>query len=145
MSHDKIRAAARKRMAETALRSYSMDFTAADPARIRNFLEAKKAPADYSLPTGLKTATPVGCVVSTWQGNPVSMICFKSGRPLPPGAASDLWLFVTERKTVANGPRPGDPIFARVNKATTASWSDDTETYLLTTVGNEAFLRQYLR
>jgi hypothetical protein len=135
----------RKRMTETALRSYTMDLTAADPVRIREFLRQKRAPAEYALPDGLKTASVAGCVVSSWQGHPVSMICFKSGRSLPPGDESDLWFFVIERKSVANAPPPGPPVVARVNKAVTASWSDDQNNYLLAAVGDEAFLGKYLQ
>jgi hypothetical protein len=138
-------AAYRKRMTESALRSYSMDLLSTDPAAIRRFLREKKAPADYSLPAGLNMAAVVGCVVTTWQSNPVSMICFKSGRPLPPGDQSDVWLFVVDRTRIANAPAPGAPLFARVNKATTATWSDADKTYLLAAVGDEAFLRKYLQ
>lgn len=137
----------RKRMTETALRSYYMELISRDPAAIRAFLKSKNAPADYSLPSGLRTASVVGCVASKWHGNPVSMICFKSGRPLPAGDQSDLWLFVTDRKTIANPPSEERraPVFARVNKATTASWSGDGKIYLLAAVGDEAFLRKYIQ
>jgi hypothetical protein len=138
-------AAYRKRMTETALRSYSMDSTATNLAVIRDFLRQKKAPADYSLPARLQAATVAGCLVSSWQGSPVSMICFKSGRPLPPGDQSDVWLFVAERKAVTDAPPAGSAVFARVNKATTASWSDDKNSYLLAAVGDEAFLSKYLQ
>jgi hypothetical protein len=134
----------RKRMTESALRAYSMDFTAQDIAQVRDFLQDRNAPSDFSLPAGLKTAEVSGCVVFTWQGGPVSMICFKSGRPLPRGDQSDLWFFVTDRKTLANPPPAGSPVLARVNKATTASWTEDGKTYLLAAVGDEAFLRKYL-
>jgi hypothetical protein len=73
------------------------------------------------------------------------MICFKSGRPLPAGDQSDLWLFVSERKAVPKAPAPGAPVFARVNKASTVSWSDVNKNYLLAAVGDEAFLRKYLQ
>ena len=135
----------RKRMTEFALRSYSMDLKATDPAVIRNFLKERNAPADYALPAGLSTTAVSGCAVSTWQGSPVSLICFKSGRPLPPGNQSDLWLFVTDLKSVPNAPPPGAPVFARVNKAATASWSDGARIYLLAAVGDEAMLRKYLQ
>jgi len=135
----------RKRMTETALRRYSMDLTTPDMALILRHLQQKNAPADFSLPAGLKTAAAAGCVVSSWQGAPVSMICFKSGRLLPPGDQSDLWLFVAERKAVANAPPAGATVFARVNKAATATWSDDHKIYLLAAVGDEAFLRKYLQ
>jgi hypothetical protein len=138
-------AAYRKRMTETALRSYSMDLTETDPVKIRHFLKQTNAPADYTLPAALKTAAVVGCVVKKWQGSPVSMICFKSGRPLPPGEQSDVWLFVIDSQSVSHAPPPGAPVLARVNKAETASWSDDHHTYLLAAVGDEAFLRKYLQ
>ncbi|HEY3913233.1 MAG TPA: hypothetical protein VGN61_02005 [Verrucomicrobiae bacterium] len=136
----------RKRMTETALRSYYMEFPSTNQTEIRNFLKSKEAPADYSLPSGLKTVTAVGCVVSQWQGKPVSMICFKSGRPLNPGDISDVWFFVIDNKFVANAPaqEKNAPLFARVNKATTATWSSGGKVYLLAAVGDEEFLRKYL-
>lgn len=135
----------RKRMTESALRSYSMDLLATDPVQIRHFLEMRKAPADYSLPAGLKSAAAAGCVVTHWQGHPVSLICFKSGRPLPPGDLSDLWLFVTDRRNVPEAPASDVPVLARVNKATTAAWSAGDKTYLLAAVSDETFLRKYLQ
>jgi hypothetical protein len=138
-------AAYRKRMTETGLRGYYMDLSTTDSSQVRHFLKAKNAPADYTLPAGLQRAELAGCVVLRWQGAPVSMICFKSGRDLPAGEKSDLWLFVTDRNAVPHAPSPGPPVFTRVNKAMTASWSDDKKNYLLAAVGNEAFLEKYLQ
>jgi hypothetical protein len=135
----------RKRMIKTALSPYSMDLIATNAAQILAFLKTSNAPDNYALSPGLKTAALVGCAVSSWQGNPVSMICFKTGRPMPPGDQSDLWLFVTSRKSVSSAPASSEPVFARVNKATTASWSDDHNTYVLAAVGDEALLRKYLQ
>ena len=132
-------------MTESALRGYNMELTQKDPDLIRHYFMEKNAPANYSLPAGLKSAAVAGCAVSSWQKNPVSMICFQSGRPLPPGDQSDLWLFVIDRKAVDNAPANAAPVFARVNKATTASWSDGEHSYLLAAVGDEAFLRKYLQ
>jgi hypothetical protein len=135
----------RKRMIKTAMGPYSMDLNATNAAQILAFLKTSNAPDNYALSSGLKTAALVGCAVSTWQGNPVSMICFKTGRPMAPGDQSDLWLFVASRKTVSNAPASSAPVFARVNKATTATWSDDHNTYVLAAVGDEVLLRKYLQ
>jgi hypothetical protein len=135
----------RKRMIKTALIPYSMDLNSTNAAQILAFLKTSNAPDNYALSPRLKTAALVGCAVSSWQGNPVSMICFKTGRPLPPGDQSDLWLFVASRKSVSSAPASSEPVFARVNKATTASWSDDHNTYVLAAVGDEALLRKYLQ
>ncbi|HEY3862682.1 MAG TPA: hypothetical protein VGO59_12425 [Verrucomicrobiae bacterium] len=137
-------AAYRKRMTETALRNYYMDLVSKDPAQVRGFLKAGGAPSDYSLPPGLNSADLAGCAISHWQGHRVSLICFKSGRPLPPGDQSDLWLFVIAKKDAPGAPPSGAPLLARVNKATTASWTEDGNAYLLAAVGDEEFLRNYL-
>ena len=138
-------AAYRNRMTESAVRNHYMDLTTGDPERIRAFLIRKEAPSEFSLPGGFKAASIVGCVVSSWQGSPVSIICFKTGRALPSGEQSDLWLFVIDRKSAAAAPPPREPVFARVNKTVTASWSDDKNTYLLASSGGEAMLRKYLQ
>jgi hypothetical protein len=140
-------AAYRKRMVEAALRGYFMDVTTTNQDRIQKYLVANHAPADYPPSGGLTNATLVGCAVSSWQGNPVSMICFYSGRPLPPGEQSDLWLFITGRQTLGDAFPPAPPAlpaFDRVNKAITASWSDGHNDYLLAAVGDDAFLKSYV-
>ncbi len=140
-------AAYRKRMVETALGGYYMDVTTTNHVRVQQALMASNAPADYALSEGLKNAPLVGCAVFTWQGHPVSMICFKTGRPLPPGVQSDLWLFITGRQTLGDAipaAPPAPPAFDRVNKAITASWSDGHNDYLLAAVGEDALLQSYV-
>jgi hypothetical protein len=138
-------AAYRKRMVEAALRGYAMDVTTTNQARVQEYLEANNSPAGYPVSPGLKSAKLAGCAVPSWQGNPVSMICFNSGRPLPPGEQSDVWLFVTSRQTLGKAELPANPVFDRVNKAMTASWSDAQNDYLLAAVGDQAFLQKYLQ
>jgi hypothetical protein len=134
------------RMAASALRSYYMDVETNDGGRIRSYLAGRNAPAEFVLPAGLQKLELTGCLVSTWQGRAVSMICLKTGRPLDPGMKSDVWLFVADRAAVANAPAPGAPaVFERINKAMTASWSDAKETYVLAAVDDEAALGRYLQ
>jgi hypothetical protein len=72
------------------------------------------------------------------------MICFRTGKPLPPGQSSDLWLFVVDRAAVKNAPPPGPPQIKPVNQLITAVWTQGDKVYLLGTEGNEQILRQYL-
>ena len=137
-----------KRMTEMALRNYYMDWLDKDPEKIRNHLKETNAPADYVLPPGLSKTAVVGGAAAKWQGNNVALICFKTGRPMAPGEQSDLWLFVIDRKVLPEAPpesAPSSAQFKRVNKATTANWSDADHTYLLAAVGDEAFLQKYLQ
>jgi hypothetical protein len=102
-------AAYRKRMTETALAQLLHGFDG-DRSRPDPQLPQGEPCASRLLPAaGLKTAAVVGCAVSSWQGSPVSMICFKSGRPLPPGDQSDLWLFVIEPQDRRRCPPPAAP------------------------------------
>ena len=134
----------RRRMISTALRSYGMDLQTEDPERVRDYLRQNRAIADYTLPDGLKSAKLTGCVATTWQGQPASMICFQTGKPLHPPQKSDLWLFVVNAKSAPGGPESATPIFENVHRVTAASWTENGKTYVLAIEGDEAALRGYL-
>ncbi len=133
------------RMAGIALRGYDMATETNDLQQIHSYLAQQQAPADYVLPAGLGKVAAAGCAVEKWQGTKVSMICFRTGKPLPPGAKSDLWLFVIDRASVKGAPAAGPPQFAKVNKLITATWTQGDKLYLLGTEGDdEQAVRQYL-
>ncbi len=133
------------RMVSTALRNYGMDLETNNLAEIRTFFARSNANASYVLPEALQqNAQPVGCVLTHWQNKSVAMICFKSGRPLPPGKVSDVWLFVISRDALPNAPASSSPSVAKVNVATAASWSSGDKTYVLAVDGDETLLRKFL-
>ncbi|MDE3065945.1 MAG: hypothetical protein KGJ60_00195 [Verrucomicrobiota bacterium] len=134
----------RSRMSGIALRGYAMDLTTNDPTQIRAYLARHGAPADYVLPAPLQKTTLTGCAIERWQGAAVSMICFRTARPLPPGQRSDLWLFVVERAAVKDAPVAAPPQLAGVNRLFTAAWTEGGKLYLLGTIGDERALRQFL-
>jgi len=103
----------RGRMARTAMQPYVMDLQSHDLPSINAFLAGRKAPTDYVLPAGVLKAQPLGCAALKWQGQPVSMICFRSGQPLPAGGQTDLWLFIVDQSSVRNGPGSRLPVVAR--------------------------------
>ena len=134
----------RNQMAGIALRGYGMDFTTNDPEQIRAYLAQNKSPSDYVLPAGLQHATTTGCAVEGWQNAKVSMICFRTGKPLPPNQSSDLWLFVVDRASLKDAPTIGQPRFIAVNRLITAVWAQGDKVYLLGTEGDESTIRKYL-
>lgn len=134
----------RGRMVRTALRLYGMDLETNSPAVIRAYLAEHHARADYQLPPRLAAAASAGCGVLKWQGNPVTMVCFKSGRPLKPTEKADLFLFVISRQAAPDSPAGSEPQLQQVNKLMTASWSAGDNVYLLAAPGDEAFLTQFL-
>jgi hypothetical protein len=137
-------AAYRSRMIRTAVRAYGMDLETNDVAQIRAYLAQHQAHADYALPRKLDPNSSVGCGVLSWQGRPVTMVCFRTGKPLAPGAKSDLFLFVIDQKDLANPPPLNTPAFATVSTLVTASWSEDGKVYMLA-ASEESDLRQRLQ
>jgi len=134
----------RARMVTFAIKSYSMDLETNDVTRIKAYLNQHGGDADYQLPERIATTSYTGCGVLSWQGHTVSMICFNSGRQLPPGQKTDLFLFVMTKDAVPNPPRESDLQIAQVSQHATASWSSGDKIYVLSTDGDEAFLRSLL-
>ena len=134
----------RTQMAATALRGYGMDLVTNDPAQIRSYLAENRAPADYVLPEPLQKAALAGCAIENWQGRKISMICFRTGRPLTGGQQSDMWLFVIDPTTVSGAPVASLPEFAKISRLNTAVWNQDGRLYLLGTTADAAVLRKFL-
>ena len=132
-------------MVSIALRGpYRMDLTTNDPEQIRAYFVQNQAPADYVLSAGLQKASVIGCAIEDWQTSKVSMICYRTGKPLARGQQSDLWLFVVDRTLLKDAPPPGPPRIASVNRLTTAVWSQGNKVYLLGTDGDARALQLYL-
>jgi hypothetical protein len=141
---DNTLASFQRDMVSQALRGYGMDLTTNDTASIRAFLTRKYAPANFTLPKPMEKAALAGCAVEAWQGAKVSLICFQTGKPLPPGTASDLWLFVVDRAAVKNPPNTSTPQFVKVSRLSTATWTSGDKLYLLGVAGDEQEIQKYL-
>lgn len=133
-----------KQMAGYALRGYAMDLLTTNGDQIRAFLKQHQSPADYILPPPLEQAARSGCSIEGWQNTRVSMICFRTGKPLPPGSQSDLWLFVVDRTAVEDIPAGSAPQISHVNRLLTATWVRDGKLYFLATEGSEQDLGRFL-
>ena len=142
--NDEAFAIYRSRMVSVALRGYVMDLVTSSPAQIQGYLARSQAPADYALPALLAKTAATGCAIESWQGAKVSMICFRTGKPLPQGEPSDLWLFVVDRAAVKGAPPVGSRQFVRVNKLMTVTWTQGDKLYVLGMEADEQTLRQYL-
>jgi uncharacterized membrane protein YbaN (DUF454 family) len=132
------------RMAGVALRGYAMDLKTNDVTPIRNFLAQNHAPSDFALPDSLQKISIAGCAVENWQNAKVSMICFRTGKPLPPGEQSDLWLFVVDGSAVKNAPADGSPQFSKISRLAVAVWVQGDKLYLLGAEGDEQMVRKLL-
>lgn len=130
-SQDVSFAAYRNRMVREVVKSYRMDLETNDLVQVQAYLAQHQSPADYVLPKNLEQTQTVGCGTLSWRGKPVSMVCFRTGKSLPPGAKSDLFLFVIDQKDVLNAPDEESPVFANVSTMITATWKAKGKIYLL--------------
>lgn len=134
----------RSRMEGQVLRNYTMTRETEDLNEIRTDLAQQQAPADFVLPGKLAQTALAGCGVLSWQDKRVSMICFRTGKPLPPGDKSDLFLFVVDRTALPDAPTTSTPEINPGTRLITATWTVGNKTYVLATEGDAEFIRQYL-
>jgi len=99
-------------------------------------------PVFYVLPARFDKVSYTGCAVLPWQGKPVSMVCFNSGKTSAT-KHPDLFLFVINRADVPRAPKSAKPQFAKLGALTVASWTKGDKTYLLAGAEDEASLRDY--
>ena len=114
----------RSRMVRSVLRQYQMDLETNNLAAIRQFLSGHQAPANFVLRNGLGQLPPIGAGLLSWQGQHVSMVCLDSR-----GKGTAI-LFVVDAASLKDPP-PNEPVFARVSKLMTASWTTEGRAYLL--------------
>jgi len=133
-----------KQMIDFASSPYGMALATNDLAQIHDYLAQNHGVADYTLPASLEKTAATGCAVKYWAGAQVSMICFRTGKPLPANQPGDLWLFVTDCGTVKNAPNSATPQFSQINNVATATWTQNGKLYLLGIEGDEQTLRKYL-
>jgi hypothetical protein len=127
----------RSRMVRATLREYRMDIETNNLAAIRQFLTARQAPADFELTPSLSNLQLVGGGVLSWHGHPVSMVCL-DGHQL-----GMLYLFIVPTEAIAGGA-PAEPTVEEVKTLATASWTRNSQTYLLASSASPEALQKLL-
>jgi hypothetical protein len=116
-----------------ALRVYRMDITTNDLVQVREFLRKTGAPSDIKLTAGLQAVPVKGGARLSWQGHPVSMVCFQLPRE------DILYMFIMDEKAIRRGDVPGEaPVLREVGGILTASWRRDGKVYLVAAADQEA-------
>jgi hypothetical protein len=119
--------------------NYRMSLETDEADRVRTFLANNQAPADYELPKSMAEQRLLGCATLSWDGHPVSLLCFRHR------SGADLWLFVRRQSELKGAPQSTDHVFGEINQVNTASWHQGGNLYLLATRGDPALLRDSLQ
>ena len=111
----------RSRMVKFVLKEYSMDRLTNDMTDLKNFLSSKGRPTQFVLPPELAKVPLKGGASLSWQGKPVSMVCFDwKGK-------ETLYMFVLN-EALANAAAPQ---IKPVKNLSSATWSADGKTFIL--------------
>jgi hypothetical protein len=134
---DETFAGFRSRMVGFSLREYRMDILTSNPGQVRDYLRQHGAPADYVLTPGLQTTPVMGGARLSWQGHPVSMVCFSLAEK------QILYMFVVDETAVRGGKSPGgSPVLQSTKGLMTASWSQAGKIYLIAAATRPQVLEQ---
>lgn len=113
-----------------------LDFESTDVVRIKQWLARNFAPADFTLPEGLRQARVHGCRIVEAEGRRVPMLCLGDG-------LKHLHLFVVDGGQFTQLPPEGAPDFEKCGAWKTASWQRGDKTYVLTGLNCQAFVSKF--
>jgi hypothetical protein len=126
----------RSRMVSTVWREYRMDLATNNLPAIRNYLAQSGAPTNYVLPPKLEQLSVTGGGKLKFGNQPVTMLCFDRGDQ------QMLFLFIVNRNALKGEPG-ATPETHVLNRLQTASWSDDTNVYVLAGPPDPDFVAKY--
>ena len=105
---------------------------------LQQWLRANGSPTVGALPASLLRLASLGCKTISWNGRPISIICFHG-----PGGEL-VHLAMTERAGLENPPPNGHPVYGTKDGWQTASWSQGEMAMMLITKAPEDQLRALL-
>jgi hypothetical protein len=114
----------------------SFDAQSRNPSELLAWLRANHAPAAQDLPDGLGKLASLGCKTFSWNGNPVSLVCFLR----PDGGLIHL---VTTTATPVTLVTNTEPRFVKQGEWATATWREGDKIYMLALEGSLNQLRPY--
>lgn len=121
---DKTFAGFRSRMVGFAVREYRMDKFTTNMVELRDFLATGGRPADFPLPQELAKVPLKGGARLSWQGQPVSMVCFDWDKK------ETLYMFVIDAPAAAP-PETAAAQLKPLKRLNTATWTAGGKTFVL--------------
>ncbi len=117
---------------------FKLELESKNLAEMQLWLARRGAPNDLVLPSKLAQLPTMGCRTLNIKGSKASLFCFVAdGNQM-------IHLIVIERKSLQDPPTEGAPQYAQHGAWSTASWSDQKKTYILTSMGGLQSVRSLL-
>jgi hypothetical protein len=116
----------------------SFDARSRNPTELLAWLRKNDAPAAQALPTNLEKLESLGCKTFSWNGLPVSVICFMR----PDGGL--VHLVTTRVSGETERMTSGKPDVVQRGNWSTATWREGDKVYMLALEGSSNQLQAYL-
>jgi hypothetical protein len=122
----------REEIGETAAEGVEPAYRVArDQWQVRRWLADNELDAGSMVPPGLNDEMISSCRVINWRGNKVYIICYQLGDH------QNAHLAVIDRAALKDPPAES-PVFGRIGKAATISWSRGNRTYMIASTSGVA-------
>jgi hypothetical protein len=116
----------------------SFDAQSNQAGELLGWLRANHAPAAQKLPDNLDKLSSLGCKTFSWNGVPVSVICFMR----PDGGL--IHLVMTNAPVHSGRVLNGEPLLVQHGKWAMATWREADKVYMLALEGSPEQLRPFL-
>ena len=116
----------------------TFDAESHDPAELMSWLHSHHVPVAQTLPQNLAKLASVGCKTFSWNGTPVSVICFMR----PDGGL--VHLVATAATPASNRSAKAQPKFVQRGHWATVTWREGDKVYMVATEASPDQLRNYL-
>ena len=107
-----------------------------DVEKLKAWLANRNAPLPAKIPVELAQLQGLGCRTVDFQGKNISLICFEQGH--------EFHLFVARREDFPTLLASSEPSFRANGAWASASWSDESNHYVLVSDAGEAAVRRFL-
>ena len=118
-----------------------LDYQSREMVEVKNWLGQNGAADLSKLPAAIEESVPIGCRIVDWNGQKVTLVCFRSERD---GTRYKFHLLVAQRSETLQLPAGAGTIVANQSGWSTATWADEQNIYLLATASSEELIRRFI-
>jgi len=122
----------------TATHHFDPIFKSENLPEIRSWLGKNQGLSTFNAPQNLEKLASIGCQLHEISGQKVAVICFWANKR----NFEAVHLFVADRSILKDSPT--SPVIQKHGSVATASWSDVQNTYILTGIGDENYIKKFL-
>lgn len=102
---------------------------------LKTYLASAGNPAPRNVPQFAESLPTIGCVAFDYNGDKLSMICFKDGEPFH---------LITADKSAIGKELPTEPQTFQIRDQAFKTWQDDKQVYILGVEGTEADIPEFI-